>query len=74
MAPRDLLDLIFLPGLSTAAAVTNVSGRGVGMDVVRTRIEAIGGSVGVTSRLGEGTTFRLTVPRTLAIAPAAVAG
>lgn len=70
MAPADLLQLLFLPGFSTAEAVTNVSGRGVGMDVVRTRIEAIGGTVDVESDLGRGTTWRLRIPLTLAIMPA----
>ena len=64
MAPRDILNLIFLPGFSTAGHITNVSGRGVGMDVVKTRIEGIGGSVDVTSRPGLGTVFRLTIPLT----------
>ena len=67
---RELLELIFLPGLSTAAAVTNVSGRGVGMDVVRTNIEKIGGTIDVQSRLGAGTTIQIRVPLTLAILPA----
>jgi two-component system, chemotaxis family, sensor kinase CheA len=62
MSHRDLLGFVFLPGFSTAAQVTNVSGRGVGMDVVKTRIEAIGGSVDVTSSVGRGSTFRLAIP------------
>jgi len=70
MTQGDLLQLIFLPGFSTAAAVTNVSGRGVGMDVVRTNIEAIGGTIEVESVLGRGTTCRLRIPLTLAIVPA----
>ncbi|HVS67798.1 MAG TPA: chemotaxis protein CheA [Mycobacteriales bacterium] len=70
MSERDLLSLIFLPGLSTAAAVTNVSGRGVGMDVVKTNIERIGGTVEVSTRLGVGTTIRVRIPLTLAIIPA----
>ncbi len=74
MSPRDIINMIFLPGFSTAAAVTNVSGRGVGMDVVKTRIEAIGGSVDVTSTVGRGSTFRLTIPLTLAIIPALTIG
>jgi two-component system, chemotaxis family, sensor kinase CheA len=74
MSHRDILNLIFLPGFSTAAQVTNVSGRGVGMDVVKTRIEAIGGSVDVTSTVGRGSTFRLTIPLTLAIIPALTIG
>jgi two-component system chemotaxis sensor kinase CheA len=70
MAPADLLQLLFLPGFSTAEQVTNVSGRGVGMDVVRTKIEAIGGAVDVESTMGRGTTWRLRIPLTLAIMPA----
>jgi two-component system chemotaxis sensor kinase CheA len=74
MSPREVIQLIFLPGFSTAGAVTNVSGRGVGMDVVKTRIEAIGGSVDVISKKGTGSTFRLTIPLTLAIIPALTIG
>lgn len=70
MSPNDVLQLIFLPGFSTAAAVTNVSGRGVGMDVVRTNIEAIGGTIEIESVWGRGTTCRLRIPLTLAIVPA----
>ncbi|MBO0922437.1 chemotaxis protein CheW [Cellulomonas sp. zg-ZUI222] len=66
----DLLRLLFLPGFSTAPAVTAVSGRGVGMDVVRTKIEAVGGTVDVESTVGAGTVWRLRVPLTLAIMPA----
>jgi len=66
----DLLQLLFLPGFSTADVVTNVSGRGVGMDVVRTKIEAIGGTVEVESTPGRGTVWRLRIPLTLAIMPA----
>src|SRR4028119_2376595 len=62
--------MIFLPGFSTAAAVTNVSGRGVGMDVVKTNIEAIGGTIEVESEPGRGTVCRLRIPLTLAIVPA----
>ncbi len=72
MSDRDAINLIFSPGLSTAAAITNVSGRGVGMDVVRTNIEAIGGSVEVESQLGRGSTIRITLPLTLAIIPAMI--
>ena len=54
LGERDLLQLIFLPGFSTAAQVTNVSGRGVGMDVVRTNVEKIGGKVEIDSRAGQG--------------------
>lgn len=69
-APAELLELLFLPGFSTAEQVTNVSGRGVGMDVVRTKVEAIGGSVDVESTVGAGTVWRLRIPLTLAIMPA----
>ena len=69
---RELLQLIFLPGFSTAAAVTNVSGRGVGMDVVRTNVEKIGGKVEIDSRTGKGTTLRMRIPLTLAIIPALI--
>ncbi|WP_370290473.1 chemotaxis protein CheW [Nocardioides sp.] len=74
MDQRDVLGLIFRPGFSTAAAVSNISGRGVGMDVVRTNIERIGGSVDVTSEPGRGTTTRVRIPLTLAIIPALVVG
>nr|WP_243850508.1 chemotaxis protein CheA [Modestobacter marinus] len=70
MSPADVLQLIFLPGFSTAAAVTNVSGRGVGMDVVKTNIESIGGTIEVESVPGRGTCTRLRIPLTLAIVPA----
>ena len=72
LGERELLQLIFLPGFSTAAAVTNVSGRGVGMDVVRTNVEKIGGKVEIDSRTGKGTTLRLRIPLTLAIIPALI--
>jgi len=67
-----VLQFIFEPGFSTAAAVTSVSGRGVGMDVVKTNIEAIGGTVDIHSRPGLGTTVRVRVPLTLAIMPALI--
>ncbi|MCZ2821502.1 chemotaxis protein CheA [Modestobacter sp. VKM Ac-2977] len=70
MSPADILQLVFLPGFSTAAAVTNVSGRGVGMDVVKTNIESIGGTIEVESVPGRGTCTRLRIPLTLAIVPA----
>ena len=70
MTPREIVNLIFLAGFSTAAAVTNVSGRGVGMDVVKTNIEKIGGTIDVQSHVGRGTTFRIKIPLTLAIIPA----
>ncbi len=69
---RELLQLIFLPGFSTAESVTNVSGRGVGMDVVRTNVEKIGGKVEIESRVGKGSTLRLRIPLTLAIIPALI--
>ncbi len=69
---RELLQLIFVPGFSTAAKITNVSGRGVGMDVVRTNVEKIGGKVELESHAGRGTTLRLRIPLTLAIIPALI--
>ncbi len=72
MTEREIFNLIFLPGFSTAEKVTNVSGRGVGMDVVKTNVEKIGGTVDVQSTLGRGTTVRLKIPLTLAIIPALV--
>lgn len=64
---KDIFSLIFLPGFSTAGTVTNISGRGVGMDVVRREIEALRGSINITSTLGKGTTIDLNLPLTLAI-------
>jgi two-component system chemotaxis sensor kinase CheA len=72
MTEREVLGLLFLPGFSTAGSVTSVSGRGVGMDVVKTNIEKIGGSVDVQSTRGLGTTFRIKIPLTLAIIPALI--
>jgi two-component system chemotaxis sensor kinase CheA len=72
LGDREVLNLIFAPGFSTAEQVTNVSGRGVGMDVVKTNIERIGGSVDVSSEVGAGTTFRVRIPLTLAIIPALI--
>jgi two-component system, chemotaxis family, sensor kinase CheA len=72
MSEREVTNLIFLPGLSTAEKVTNVSGRGVGMDVVKTNIEKIGGTVDVQSKIGLGTTVRMKIPLTLAIIPALI--
>ncbi|HVY69862.1 MAG TPA: chemotaxis protein CheA, partial [Verrucomicrobiae bacterium] len=72
MSDREVYNLIFLPGFSTAEKVTNVSGRGVGMDVVRTNIEKIGGSVDVLSEAGFGTTLKIKIPLTLAIIPALI--
>ena len=74
MDTKEIVNLIFRPGFSTAETVTNVSGRGVGMDVVRSNIERIGGSVDVSSEVGKGSTFRIRIPLTLAIIPALVVG
>ncbi|ABC64345.1 chemotaxis protein CheA [Erythrobacter litoralis] len=67
MSLADKHNLIFAPGLSTAAEVSAISGRGVGMDVVRANIEKIGGTIGVSSRPGEGTTIQMRFPLTLSI-------
>ncbi len=72
LSDREALNLIFLPGFSTAQAVTKVSGRGVGMDVVKSNIEKIGGVVDVFNRPGEGSTVKLKIPLTLAIIPGLV--
>jgi two-component system, chemotaxis family, sensor kinase CheA len=72
MNERELTALLFAPGFSTAEKVTNVSGRGVGMDVVRTNIEKIGGTIDLQSVPGSGTTLRIKIPLTLAIIPALV--
>ncbi|WP_115718887.1 chemotaxis protein CheA [Gallaecimonas mangrovi] len=63
----QIYDLIFAPGFSTAAAVSDLSGRGVGMDVVKRNISDLGGSVEITSKLGKGTRFRIRLPLTMAI-------
>src|SRR5262245_28655814 len=65
-----MINLVFLPGFSTADRVTQFSGRGVGMDVVRTNVEKIGGTVDIESRVGRGTTVKMKIPLTLAIIPA----
>jgi two-component system chemotaxis sensor kinase CheA len=67
MSDRDVFNLLFAPGFSTAAKVTKISGRGVGLDVARRNIEQLGGRVDIDSVLGEGTTFTLRIPLTLAI-------
>jgi two-component system, chemotaxis family, sensor kinase CheA len=72
MSNHELVNLVFLPGFSTAAKVTNVSGRGVGMDVVKTNIEKIGGTVDINSQMGQGTTLKVKIPLTLAIIPALI--
>ena len=72
MTERELTNLVLLPGFSTAAKVTNVSGRGVGMDVVKTNVEKIGGTLDIHSVPGKGTTLRIKIPLTLAIVPALI--
>ena len=72
MSDREALNLVFAAGFSTAQQVTNVSGRGVGMDVVRTNIERIGGSLELQSEVGKGAVIRIKIPLTLAIIPALV--
>ena len=72
LSDHEATALIFMAGFSTASALTNVSGRGVGMDVVKTNIERIGGSIDLTSETGKGTTVRIRIPLTLAIIPALV--
>jgi two-component system chemotaxis sensor kinase CheA len=72
LSDREALNLVFTPGFSTAETVTNVSGRGVGMDVVKTNIEKISGLVDVQSVVGQGTTIRIKIPLTLAIIPALI--
>lgn len=72
ISDQKVFNLIFAPGFSTAESVTNISGRGVGMDVVKSNIEKVSGKVEVLSVEGEGSTFRLKIPLTLAIVPALV--
>ena len=72
MSDREALRLIFRPGFSTAEKLTNLSGRGVGMDVVKTNVERLGGSVDVDSQVGAGTTINITLPLTLAIIPSLI--
>ena len=74
MSERQKQNLIFEPGLSTAEEVSSVSGRGVGMDVVRANIERVGGSIEVSSKPGEGTSFQLQLPLTLSIIAALTVG
>ncbi|MFN8694018.1 MAG: chemotaxis protein CheW [Holosporales bacterium] len=74
MSDEQLQQYIFKAGFSTAAKVTSVSGRGVGMDVVRTNIEKIGGTVGLWSVEGQGSTFTIKIPLTLAIVSALIVG
>ncbi|NLW06722.1 MAG: chemotaxis protein CheA, partial [Clostridia bacterium] len=67
LSPREALQLIFLPGFSTSETITDVSGRGVGMDIVRNNIEKINGSIDIQSTPGKGTLFTIKLPLTLAI-------
>src|SRR3546814_10314174 len=72
LSPADCLQLVFLPGFSTKEEVSDLSGRGVGMDVVMSRIKRLNGTVELDSKLGEGTAFRIRVPLTLAVLPALI--
>jgi two-component system chemotaxis sensor kinase CheA len=74
MSDKEAYGLIFKPGFSTAAKITNVSGRGVGMDVVKTNIEKLNGIIEVDSQVGKGTTIKLKIPLTLAIIQALLVG
>ncbi|MFN0070930.1 MAG: chemotaxis protein CheA, partial [Chloroflexota bacterium] len=67
LSEQEALDLIFAPGFSTAKEVSDISGRGVGMDIVRTNVEKLGGTVEVQTKLGQGSRFLLRLPLTLAI-------
>ncbi len=72
MSDKEKLNLIFMPGFSTAEKITDVSGRGVGMDVVKTNLDKLGGVVDIDSKPGEGTTIRIKLPLTLAIIPSQI--
>ncbi|HTO70339.1 MAG TPA: chemotaxis protein CheA [Myxococcota bacterium] len=72
LSEKDAVALIFQPGLSTAKEISDVSGRGVGMDVVRTNIQNLGGQIEVSSAIGEGTRLRIHLPLTLAIIPSLI--
>jgi two-component system chemotaxis sensor kinase CheA len=72
MSESEAINLIFLPGFSTSEQVTNLSGRGVGMDIVKSNIEKINGSIEIHSQQGQGTTFKLKIPLTLTIIPALI--
>jgi two-component system chemotaxis sensor kinase CheA len=72
MGEQEILQLMFKPGFSTSDAVTDVSGRGVGLDVVKTNIEKLGGTIEIFTTLNKGTTFRLLLPLTLAIIPSLI--
>ncbi len=72
LSDQEKMAMIFLPGLSTAEKVTDVSGRGVGMDVVKTNLDRLGGKVEIESQLGHGSLFRIRMPLTLAIIPSLI--
>ena len=72
MSTKELAKLIFMPGLSTAAEVTDVSGRGVGMDVVNTNLTELGGIIDIDTAMGKGTTITIKLPLTLAIIPSQI--
>ena len=72
MSDKEKMNFIFMPGFSTAEKVTDVSGRGVGMDVVKTNLDRLGGVIDIDSKLGEGTTIRIKLPLTLAIIPSQI--
>ena len=67
MTDKDIIDILFMPGFSTSEKVSDVSGRGVGLDVVKTKIEALGGEIEAKTKLGEGSNFIIRLPLTLAI-------
>ncbi len=67
LTDSEIDNLLFLPGFSTAETVSNISGRGVGMDVVKRSIQALGGRISITSRPGQGSTFSMSLPLTLAV-------
>jgi two-component system chemotaxis sensor kinase CheA len=69
MSDKEKINLIFLPGFSTAEKITDVSGRGVGMDVVKTNLDKLGGIIDIDSEMGKGSTIRIKLPLTLAIIP-----
>jgi two-component system chemotaxis sensor kinase CheA len=72
LTPHEIQELIFLPGFSTADRVTDLSGRGVGMDVVRRAVDDLGGSIAIDSIEGQGTNFLITLPSTLSILDAVI--
>ena len=74
LTDEEIDNLIFVPGFSTATAVSDISGRGVGMDVVRRSIQALGGRISIASQPGKGSTFSLSLPLTLAVLDGMVVG